>query len=98
MRVHQAICTYFIPATNTRPSRIKAVTCSGLSLTQSTDATIGLEYCEDHFRVAQSLADSLKWGDLVDGGSTTGGFCFITRHGALPLRERVGLVQEAVSK
>ena len=94
MRLNQAITTKFIEATNTRPSRIKATTGAGTSLIISTDSDIGLEDYEDHFRVAQMLADSLKWGDLVDGGSTVEGYCFITFRGEMPNRERVGLTKK----
>ena len=94
MRLNQAITTKFIEATNTRPSRIKATTGAGTSLIMSTDSHIGLETYEDHFRVAQILADSLKWGDLVDGGSTVEGYCFITFRGEMPSRERVGLAKK----
>ena len=93
MRLNQAITTKFISATNTRPSRIKATTGAGKSLIMSTDSYIGLDTCEDHFRVAQMLADSLKWGDLVDGGSTVEGYCFISFKAELPSRERVGLTK-----
>lgn len=65
-----AVITEFVPATNTRPSRIKAYTCNGHKIIASRDDA--LADVQQHFAVAQKLIRV-----EVYGGSPKGYvFCF----------------------
>lgn len=79
-----AIETRYIPATNTKPSRIKAYTSNpGQHVTMSVSAaeeeskrSAGDEDC--HRIVAQALADKMQWGPLSkDCGGTKRGYAFV---------------------
>lgn len=65
--IYQAIQTRVIPATNTKPTRIKA-TCERGSLTLSWDSLDGNRVEEKHHEVAKKLAqkfvteDEKEWG------------------------------------
>lgn len=72
----KAILTKFLPATHTKPTRIKAYTVDGNQITVSN------EECSDngrddtalrHLCAAQKLANKMKWpGNLIGGGTPTG--------------------------
>ena len=71
-----AIETKYLSATNTKPSRIKAFTCNGQSLTMGIDGDSQHDQC---LRVAQALVDKMVWGQdyhLV-GGGTKDGYTFV---------------------
>ena len=75
----KAILTKIIPATNTKPTRIKAYTEGGNAITLSwseadaADRTQG----EAHLYAAQRLAEKMgRPGDLI-GGGTIEGYCFV---------------------
>ena len=78
----QAIITKFIPCTNHRESRVKAI-CEAGSLTLGWDHALNVE--ENHQRVAEALQTKLGWagghyGRLVGGGmpmNTPYGYCFV---------------------
>lgn len=69
----QAIITKFLPATDTRPSRVKATAQVG-TLTLAWDHA--LDVTENHDAVAKALADTYGWLDfgakLVGGGLPDG--------------------------
>jgi hypothetical protein len=74
-----AIQTKYIPASNTKGSRIKAWTCNGHSVTISAP----LEYCNEqrYFQAVKALAAKCKaeWdlSDMRYGGTDDGYvFCF----------------------
>ena len=81
-----AIETHYIPASNTRPTRICASTSNGQRLVMSSSEAetnavyLGLpDNSESAQRVAaQALADKMHWGPLGDCGGTKAGmvFCF----------------------
>jgi hypothetical protein len=73
----QAIVTKYIPASNVRGSRVKAITASGISLTLHYDS--GLNSYENHVAAAEALQAKMKWpGDMV-GGATKDGYAFTFR-------------------
>jgi hypothetical protein len=68
----QAIKTKIIPATNTKPTRIKATSCGGISVTLSTSNIEG----DQHIAAVRALCEKLKWkGKMVMGGLTKDGDC-----------------------
>ena len=75
-----AIITEVVPATNTRPSRIKAYTCNGHKLIASRDDALG--DVQQHLAVAQKLIrEQLRYAPdcstMIYGGSPKGYvFCF----------------------
>lgn len=71
----QAILTKHIGATNTKPSRIKAYSASGLNVTINFPY---LDHEEDNYRAAAvELCEKYGWkGELV-GGSTKEGYAFV---------------------
>lgn len=75
-----AIHTAIIPASNTKPARIKAFTCNGHRLICSRDDSLG--DVEQHLAVAQRLIrEQLKYAPdpttMVYGGAERGYvFCF----------------------
>lgn len=78
-----AIETRYIPATNTKPSRIKAYTCNGQSLVMSVGKAEELSPDRGnhadctHRVVAQALADRMGWGPLGGCGGTKRGYAFV---------------------
>ena len=80
----QAIETKYLPATNTRGSRIKATSASGLSVTVPYPHELSGMEC--HWEAARALVAKLGWGagEYVAGG-TKGGYVFV----ALGYREGV---------
>ena len=75
----KAILTKCIPCTNTKPTRIKAYTEGGNSLTLSSSG------CEEnqrtqgeaHLYAAEQLALKMGWPGLLIGGGTPDGYCFV---------------------
>jgi len=64
----QAITTKYLPATNTKPSRYKATSASGLSVTLSTDHSLDSD--GNHEAAAQALCAKMGWhGRLIHGGT-----------------------------
>ena len=83
-----AIITEFVPATNTKPARIKAFTCNGHRLIGSRDDSLG--DVEQHLAVAQQLIRAqLKYTPdcetMVYGGSPKG-FVFCWPQSTVTLR------------
>lgn len=73
----QAIQTKYLPATNTKPSRIKAM-CATATITVSADGG----YQRDHRAVAEKLCNQLGWNDkyygkLLGGELSNGTFVFV---------------------
>lgn len=75
----KAILTKCLPATDTRPTRIKAYTEGGNSITVSwsecdrNDRT----QAEAHGYAARKLAEKMHWRGTLLGGGTVEGYCFI---------------------
>ena len=66
--MRQSISTRYLGATNTRGSRVRAKSSSGLSLTVSWDDALGTD--DNHLAAAQALAVKLGWpGRWVAGGA-----------------------------
>lgn len=72
----QAIETRYLGPTNTRGSRIKATTASGISKTVPYPHEFSGMAC--HWEAARALAESLGWeaGEYV-GGGTRDGYVFV---------------------
>ena len=63
----QAITTRILPATNTKPTRIKAFSASGISVTVSADHS-------SHQGAVRALCQKLNWtGRMIGGGIGNGG-------------------------
>lgn len=75
-RTFQAITTKFIPATNTKPARVKATTEAGSVIVSfHTDKSETTE--ERHIAAAKALAEKFGWGGHWYSGGTRGGFVFV---------------------
>lgn len=73
----QAIVTKYLPATNTKPSRIKATSSAG-SVTVSYSYDLDTEGC--HRQAAQALCEKLGWaGQYVTGGLPNGDYVHVFR-------------------
>lgn len=71
----KTIETRFIPATNTKPARIKAVEPDGISVTLSWDQSID---AEANHRAAQTmLCAKLGWTGSMIGGHTRRGMAWV---------------------
>lgn len=75
----KAILTKIIPATNTRPTRIKAYTEGGNHLTVSWSECDdnGRTQAEAHGYAARKLARKMHWPGVLLGGGTIEGYCFV---------------------
>ena len=74
----QAITTKFLPATDTKGGRIKAITESGHTLISAWDYGLGVS--DNHSATAEALAKKLGWleRNTIHSGSTHGGgFCHV---------------------
>ena len=73
-----AIQTKYLPATNTRGSRIKAFTSSGQSL------TLPFDYSTDEVTrykdVAIALCQKMNWPTDLIGGGTKNGYTFVFKN------------------
>ena len=76
----QAIETKYLPATNTRGSRIKATSASGKSITRPYPHELP-EGENAHWHVAHELAKSFGWHGNWSGGSTRDGYTFVRESG-----------------
>ncbi len=77
-----AILTKVIPATNTKPTRIKAEAGNGAKVIISVhkldqDGGMGWHQEELHKRAAYALCDTMKWDGLLIGGGTKEGYAFV---------------------
>lgn len=75
----KAILTKVIPCTDTRPTRIKAYTEGGNSLTLSwseCDAD-GRDQGHAHLYAAKKLAEKMNWSTNLLGGGTPDGYAFV---------------------
>lgn len=79
MAARQAISTKYLGPTNTRGSRIKASSGSGVSVTVPYDH--GLDSFANHQAAAEALCKKLKWTGTLVGGGTVGGYCFVFKDG-----------------
>lgn len=71
----QAIKTKYLPATNTKPSRIKAE-CEAGSITISYDHNLNID--ELHLKAAKELLNTLNWSpDCIRSGSFKGDYYHI---------------------
>lgn len=74
----QAIQTRFIPATNTKPNRIKAFCAAGMVTMCSDNLSYASHDERSHLTVAKALADKLGWNTPLLGGSLLdNNYCFI---------------------
>ena len=70
----KAIVTHYLPATDTRGSRIKATAEGGNSV------TIGYDHASDntHRKAAEALCAKMGWpGKLIEGGLPNGDSVFV---------------------
>lgn len=75
----KAILTKCLPATDTKPTRIKAYTEGGNSITVSwseCDASNRTQ-AEAHGYAARKLAEKMHWPGVLLGGGTVEGYCFV---------------------
>ena len=75
----KAILTKIIPCTNTKPTRIKAYTEGGNSLTISASSCdeSGRDSSFMHLYAAKQLAKKMNWSDQLLGGGTPEGYAFV---------------------
>lgn len=75
----KAILTKVLPATNTKPTRIKAYTEGGNSITLSWSECDdeGRTQAEAHGYAARKLARKMNWPGVLLGGGTIEGYCFV---------------------
>ena len=75
----KAILTKIIPCTNTKPTRIKAYTEGGNSITLSWGECTeqGLNNGLSHLYAAKKLAEKMKWSTNLLGGGTPTGYAFV---------------------
>lgn len=73
--MRQAIETKYLGPTNTKGSRIKATSGSGLTLTIGYHHDLNSE--QNHRLAAQLLCEKYKWPTDLIGGSTVSGYCFV---------------------
>ena len=71
----QTITTKYLGATNHKPSRVKATTTSGISLTMSWAHELNIN--ANHEFAAKKLAEKLGWSGQWFGGSTKDGQVFV---------------------
>lgn len=71
----KAICTKYIPATNTKGARIKAYDMDGNSATVSYDYSSNHEI--RHLNAAQVLCRKMGWSGELAGGGIKGGYAFV---------------------
>lgn len=77
--MYQAINTKFLPATNVRGSRVKAIAEAG-SVTLSWDHALNAE--DNHVRAAEELARKFGWQGNWRGGALpkSSGYAFVCGH------------------
>lgn len=72
----KAITTKYIPATNTRGSRISASDCDGNRVTVAYDTSLSGIDC--YSVAAQALVNKMGWPDItMIGGAIKGGYVFV---------------------
>lgn len=72
----QTITTKYLPATNTRGSRIKATASGGESFTFPYQSELGI--VDNHIDVVKRLCEHLKWnGTLAYDIQGGGGYVFV---------------------
>jgi len=74
----KAILTRYLPATNTRGTRIKAMAEGVASLTVAYD--YAGENADNHYAAARAMQKRMAWtGELVSGGLPCGDYahCFV---------------------
>jgi hypothetical protein len=79
MHALQAITVKIIPATDRRGTRVKAVSCSGISATVAWDHEKSPE--ENAADAGQALMDKMEWAGYMVGGATKSGWVFVTDTG-----------------
>lgn len=73
----KAILTKVLPATNTKPARLKACTEGGNSIVISWhECEDGRTQGEAHLYAARKLCDKMKWEGRLIGGGTPSGYAF----------------------
>ena len=76
----KAILTKYIPATNTKPSRIKAYTSDGNQLTVSYGSCTrdgNSDTAFMHMHAAEKLQQKMNWKGKLIGGGTPTGYAFV---------------------
>jgi hypothetical protein len=71
----QAITTKYLPATNTKPSRISAASESGLRVIISYDDAFDAQ--KNHAAAAAELCAKLNWHGQLASGATKAGYVFV---------------------
>ena len=79
MHALQSIETYYIPASNTKPTRIAAVSATGRKVVISQP--MDTEGVDSHLAAARALCAKMDWhGTLIAGGTKRGYvFSFLTK-------------------
>lgn len=87
----QAITTKYLPATNTKGSRIKATCSSGLSITIETPNN--KSEVQSHLYAAVKLAEKLQWTGTLIQGAIEGGYAHVFSCGesaeVLPEKQKI---------
>lgn len=79
MHALQAITVKVIPATTKRGTRVKAVSCWGVSATVAWDHEKSPE--ENAASAGQALMEKMGWSGYMVGGTTKSGWVFVTDTG-----------------
>ena len=89
----QAITTKWLAPTNTKGSRIKATTGSGISKVYPWDHGLSVE--GNHTQAALALAEHLCWaGTWIGGGLNDSGYCYVTLGTDQSMRLQLALAQD----
>jgi hypothetical protein len=75
-RINTAIITKFIPASNTKPARVKA-SANDRSITISYDHALSLSNAENHAVAAQALMQKFGWTGSLVCGALEHGYVFV---------------------
>ena len=73
--IYKAIETKYLPATNTKGARIKAIAEGNNSITISYD--YGLNPATNHHLAANALCEKLNWVGHYIQGETKNGYVFV---------------------
>jgi len=83
----QAIMTKYFGPTNTKGSRIKAISEGGESITVPYD--YALDAKGNHKEAARALLNRLGWHNEMTGGAIAGGYAFVIKNRSLIIKGEV---------
>jgi len=93
----KAIITKYLPATNTKPARIKASTEGGNSITISYPSD-DMSQEAAYRKAAEALCAKMNWTGQLYGGGTENGYVFVFGPDCIPALVNALQVAEATIK